>query len=100
MKLVNGRAKKVGASPGSLVHVGERKLEDTRFTLTRYAPDALSETEVDLVAACASQTRAGSSGSTSRDCMTWMRSEGLRMADHTPGRIVASAPVSFPPPHP
>jgi len=62
------REQKVGAPPGTLIHFGERKLENTRLTVTHYGPDELTETEADLPAACA-PPREGA--------VTWINVEGL-----------------------
>ncbi len=68
MRLTKRRAKKAGASPGSLVHVGERKLTDTRITLTRYGPEGLTESGVDVATACATAQEGA---------VTWINVQGL-----------------------
>jgi len=42
-RLVTLSRKKIGAAPGSLVHVGERKIETTRISQLTYGVDSLSE---------------------------------------------------------
>jgi magnesium transporter len=39
--------KKAGAAPGTLVHVGEKKMDATRITLIDYDADQLSEREIE-----------------------------------------------------
>ena len=41
--------KKVGSSPGTLVHVGERKLDKVRLSVMRYTSDSLIERTLDAV---------------------------------------------------
>ncbi len=37
------RAEKIGLPPGSLVHIGERKVEEVKITLVEYSPEFYSE---------------------------------------------------------
>ncbi|BBO75926.1 magnesium and cobalt transport protein CorA [Desulfosarcina widdelii] len=41
--------KKVGSSPGTLVHVGERKLDKVRLSVMHYTADSLTERTIDEV---------------------------------------------------
>jgi magnesium transporter len=45
------RSAKTGLPPGSLVHVGERKIEHSSITLLEYGPDKLEERQFDTIAA-------------------------------------------------
>jgi magnesium transporter len=49
---VSKRSKKTGLPPGSLVHVGERKVEKTRITVIDYDGDNVFEKEVETVEEC------------------------------------------------
>ena len=46
------RSTKVGLPPGSLVHLGERKLEHAQLTLIDYGPDGLEEKQFESLADC------------------------------------------------
>lgn len=50
MRLVKRRSHKVGAPPGTLVHVGERRVEETQIRVISYGPDNLDEREVEDLA--------------------------------------------------
>jgi magnesium transporter len=45
------RSSKTGLPPGSLVHLGERKIEHATITLVEYGPDAFEERQFESVAA-------------------------------------------------
>jgi magnesium transporter len=45
------RSAKTGLPPGSLVHVGERKIEHSSISLLEYGPDKLEERQFDSIAA-------------------------------------------------
>jgi magnesium transporter len=49
---VSKRSKKTGLPPGSLVHIGERKVEKTRITVIDYDGDNVFEKEVETVEEC------------------------------------------------
>ena len=51
-KPVRKRSEKSGLSPGSLVHVGEQKVEETRITVIDYDRDKFLEKEVQSVGEC------------------------------------------------
>ena len=40
---------KIGLPPGSLVHVGEKKIDKMRIRVIDYSPDHLEETEVSTI---------------------------------------------------
>lgn len=46
------RSTKIGLPPGSLVHLGDRKLEHARITLIDYGPDGLEEKQLETLADC------------------------------------------------
>lgn len=58
-----------GASPGTLVHVGERKLETTRIEVFRYAPDVCEEKVVGSIEEAAAIANKGG--------ISWIGIEGL-----------------------
>ena len=45
------RSTKTGLPPGSLVHLGERKIDHARISLIDYGPEAVEEIEFDTIAA-------------------------------------------------
>jgi magnesium transporter len=49
MKLVRKHSKRVGLPPGSLVHVGDRKIEHPNITLFDYSPERREEKTLDDV---------------------------------------------------
>jgi magnesium transporter len=51
-KLISKRSKKSGLSPGSLVHIGEQKIEKTRITVIDYDGDNFLEKKVQTVEEC------------------------------------------------
>ena len=53
------RSGKAGLPAGSLIHLGERKLERAAITLIEYGPAGLTETRFDSLAACRACTPAG-----------------------------------------
>ncbi|MCD6361265.1 MAG: magnesium/cobalt transporter CorA [Armatimonadetes bacterium] len=68
MGSLKSRAEKAGAPPGTMAHIGERKLDEMRLTMTVYDAERLSETIVDLDAACAAPVEGR---------VTWLHVEGL-----------------------
>ena len=46
-KFLKKASKKAGMSPGTLVHVGEQKIETARITLVNYDRDRLEEKELN-----------------------------------------------------
>jgi magnesium transporter len=46
------RSTKAGLPPGTLIHLGERKLEHARLALIDYGPDGLDEKQFDSAADC------------------------------------------------
>lgn len=62
-------SRKIGSSPGSLVHVGERKAEKARITLIEYDPDGVQQREFDTVAECLAAR--------SEATVSWINVDGL-----------------------
>jgi len=52
MRLFKKTSKKAGLPPGTLVHIGEKKVEKTKITLIDYDDTHLQEKEVDTVEEC------------------------------------------------
>jgi magnesium transporter len=48
-RFIKKRLKKVGASPGTLVHIGEQKVDETRITLIDYDEEHLQERVLDSI---------------------------------------------------
>jgi magnesium transporter len=53
------RSGKTGLPAGSLVHLGERKIERAAITLVEYGPEGMTETRFDNLAACRACTPTG-----------------------------------------
>ncbi len=51
-KLVKGRSKKAGLPPGTLVHVGEKKVESVRVTCLDYDEQNVEEKQVSAIEEC------------------------------------------------
>lgn len=62
-------ALKKGLHPGSLIHVGERKVESVRMTVIDYDRDMFVEREYDVVDECLEYA--------DRDTVTWINVNGL-----------------------
>jgi magnesium transporter len=43
LRIIKKTSKKAGLSPGTLVHIGERKAETAQFSLMNYDPEQLQE---------------------------------------------------------
>jgi magnesium transporter len=56
---VKKTSKKIGMAPGTLVHVGEKKVERTRITLLDYNEDQIAERELDSIEACRQYKESG-----------------------------------------
>jgi magnesium transporter len=50
-RLIKKSSKKAGLSPGSLVHIGDKKIDQTRLTLMNYDPEQLQEKALPTVEA-------------------------------------------------
>jgi magnesium transporter len=51
-RFIKRRSKKVGLPPGTLVHIGERKAEETRITVIDYDEARFQEEEIETVEEC------------------------------------------------
>jgi len=68
-KLVKKRGKKIGAPPGTLVHVGEQSAEDVRIRVVDYDQDAISDQWLPLSSSLAPLTETGS--------VSWIHADGV-----------------------
>ncbi|MGD8276763.1 MAG: magnesium/cobalt transporter CorA [Gemmatimonadota bacterium] len=70
-RIVRRRGKKPGAAPGTIVHTGEKRLEQPRITLIRYGPEAFESREIepDEIAGCFPPPDSGH--------VTWLNVDGL-----------------------
>ncbi|HOP47307.1 MAG TPA: magnesium/cobalt transporter CorA [Desulfobacteraceae bacterium] len=66
-------SKKAGLSPGTLVHVGERKIEKTRISIVDYDEIEFQEKEVNMVEECFTYKDKGT--------VTWINIDGLHDID-------------------
>jgi len=67
------RAKKTGISPGSLVHVGRRRIDRPRITLIDYDAERLFEKEVETVEECFPFNQTAT--------VTWINIDGVHDAE-------------------
>ena len=72
-RLIGKVAKKIGLPPGTLVHVGDRKLEKVRITVIDYDEDHFEEREVENVEECLAYK--------SKPTITWINIDGLHKVD-------------------
>ncbi|MBN1435872.1 MAG: magnesium/cobalt transporter CorA [Sedimentisphaerales bacterium] len=68
-RILKRRSKKVGAAPGTLVHVGEQKAEQVRLMLIDYDAGNYQEKQIDDVADCG--------GFKDTDTVSWLNVDGL-----------------------
>ncbi|MDT8317523.1 MAG: magnesium/cobalt transporter CorA [bacterium] len=73
LTLVRKRSEKSGLPPGSVIHVGEKKVEKTGFTLIRYDAEKFSMEKIDSLEECLRLK--GSEG------VTWINVDGLHETD-------------------
>ena len=66
-------SKKAGLSPGTLLHVGERKVDDIKISIMDYDEAHLSEIVVDTIEACGQITET--------DSITWINISGIHDVD-------------------
>ena len=72
-KLLKKRLKKAGLPPGSLVHIGERKLESVRITFIDYDEQNFQEKQIDNIEECF--------GFKGTPTVTWINIDGLHQTD-------------------
>jgi len=87
MSRKNRKKRKVGLPPGSLIHIGERKLENIRVRAFTYNPETFSECEVTDLSKLAEVRRSG--------CVCWVNIDGLHdvMALEEIGRVFGLHPL-------
>ena len=51
-KLIKKRSKKAGLPPGTLIHIGEKKVEETRITIFDYDDKHVEERGVKTIEEC------------------------------------------------
>lgn len=66
-------SKRAGLSPGTLLHVGERKVDDIKISIMDYDDAHLREMDVDTVEACRQFTKT--------DSITWINISGIHDVD-------------------
>lgn len=72
-KLFYRKARKSGLPPGTMVHVGEKKVEKTRITVLDYNEKQFDEREVETVEECFSYR--------DKSTITWINVDGLHEVD-------------------
>lgn len=68
-KTVRKVSNKIGMPPGSLIHVGEQKVDIAKMTVIDYAKELLSEMPLDKIEACDQCME--------QDCVSWININGL-----------------------
>lgn len=66
-------SKKIGLSPGTLIHVGEKKTEKVRIRVMDYDEENLEEKDVDTIEECFPYLK--------RPTITWINIDGLHEVD-------------------
>jgi magnesium transporter len=72
-KVIRTNPKKIGASPGTLIHVGERRVESPRISLIEYTPERFSEKSVAVI----DSSLAGGDG----QALKWLNIDGIHQVD-------------------
>jgi len=72
-EIANRRSKKSGLPPGTLIHIGERKLKDTSITVFDYNEESLKEWEINSIDECAVLNDVHS--------VRWINVDGLHQVD-------------------
>ena len=72
-RFLNDRKKALGGIPGSLIHLGTKKIDRPKLRLMHYTPEELVETEPDNLEDCKSAIAANS--------VTWINIDGLHDAE-------------------
>ena len=73
VRLMKKISKKAGLPPGTLVHVGEKKIEDVQIRLVYYEGDHIEERELDSIEECYGyEEKAG---------VTWINIDGIHRVD-------------------
>jgi magnesium transporter len=72
-KLIKKRSKKAGLPPGTLVHIGEKKVEELKITLIDYDETNLQEREVKTIEQCFPFR--------DKPTVTWINVEGVHQVE-------------------
>ncbi len=73
-KITKKRSHKAGLPPGSLVHIGEKKVEKAKITLIHYDEDSSEERVLDTVEECFPAKRPSTG-------VTWVNVDGVHDID-------------------
>jgi magnesium transporter len=73
VKLIKKRSKKAGLPPGTLVHIGEKRAEETKITLIDYDEANFQEREIKTVEECFSFRE--------KPTVTWINVEGVHQVE-------------------
>jgi magnesium transporter len=69
LKLIKRSAKKPGLAPGTLIHVGERKIEKIRISAIEFDEQKINESEFETIEECLHLQE--------KDTVTWINIDGL-----------------------
>jgi len=72
-RLIKGRSKKVGLPPGTLVHIGEKKVDATRITILDYDEAHFREEEIKTVDECIAFK--------DKPSVTWINVDGIHQVE-------------------
>ena len=67
------RSKKAGLSPGTLIHIGEKKTEKPRITIIDYDEEQFQEKEVETIEECFPFKE--------KPTMTWINIDGIHQVE-------------------
>jgi magnesium transporter len=86
-RLVRPHRKKPGSPPGTLVHTGERRVENARLHLIRYGPDGIEERDIASPVECLPSNDHGT--------VTWLDITGIHDAEllSQVGRLTGMHPL-------
>ena len=72
-KISKNRAKKVGVSPGTIIHIGEKKTEEVALTVFGYGEQEVAEKKVSSVEECTALV--------SQNPVTWINIDGIHQVE-------------------
>jgi magnesium transporter len=72
-RFIKKTSHKIGLPPGTLVHVGTKKIEKTRMTIVNYDPDNFEEKELKTIEECFSYK--------DKQMVTWINIDGVQQMD-------------------
>jgi len=72
-KIIKGRTKKIGLPPGTLIHIGERKVDKVKIIVIEYNKTQYNEKEIETIEECFPLK--------DKDTVTWINITGVSRTD-------------------